>query len=145
MPLVEIWVPLIGKGTTDDPWRPDVPDGIKWGSNEGAPTNFEDPAFRPAVSAFNILVDEKDAASIHQVEPPKHDVALVGMIRACRGDWDRKLAEWFETPVAAAVDSGDAASLLKQAYHRGASAAVVQAVAAAKDIEVVLPAVRRRA
>jgi len=30
MAKIELWVPIVGTGTDDDPFRPDVPEGVSW-------------------------------------------------------------------------------------------------------------------
>lgn len=99
MASVEIWVPILGTGTRDDGYRPDLPcEGtppahtylIDWTTDEGAPTDFGDPKCPPACEYFNVIVDEKDVPKcterIADADVPEGDKLLVAMIRKTRRD-----------------------------------------------------------
>ncbi len=140
MPQVEIWVPILGNGRDDagpphtdpskGPYRPDIPDGVDWMSDEGAPTKFGDPNHPPATTYFNILVDEADvekcAKRVAEKDLIEKDLLLVNMLRACQGDWDQKADLYFDTIENIATADAERKQVIKdvlvQGVHRGISA-----------------------
>jgi len=95
---VELWVPLTGTGTEDDPHRPDLPEGIPFSAE--IPSEL-DPALPtieeresapggkcrgdPAVTYCPVQVREEDAPKVTKAVPitevPKHDLLLIELLR----------------------------------------------------------------
>lgn len=136
--MIEIWVPIVndaimgcyrpdmpGRREADGSWRCDFP----WATDEGAPTNFGDATFGPATKHFNVLVDPKDAPKCVKRVPdgqvPEEDKLLVGMIRHCRGDVERKADSFFDGLPNVAAGSIARRRMVKRllihAVHRGLS------------------------
>jgi hypothetical protein len=87
----DVWTPIVGTGTEDDPYRPDVPDGIAWRSREGLPVelNAADANYgRPANRYACVTVDEADAGKIAAAVPgqevPLEERMLVALCRTKR-------------------------------------------------------------
>lgn len=98
--VIEVWVDRIGSGTRLDPFRPDVPRGMFWSSDEGCPTDFSRPDRAPAINGFNILIVEEDlpalrayaesrgqTVQLHESVQPE-DRLIVEAIRAARNGRD---------------------------------------------------------
>ena len=95
MELVDVWVPIIGAGTDDDPWRADVPRNeegdslIPYTSREGVPHGLDPdlPNFgRPVAGHMLISVRPQDVGKIKQALPasqvPQEHRLLVELCRA---------------------------------------------------------------
>ena len=147
--LVEIWGPLIGTGTHEDPWRPDIPAELDWSSDEGAPTDFSTPDFGPFCQYFNVLVNEKDVAKCTKrfadKDVSERDKLIVAMIRGCRGDYGAKADAFFDgIPNVASADDARkqvVKDVLVQAACRGLSAQKAEAI----RIRLVLPLAEEQA
>ena len=131
MAKIEVWVPLIGDGHGIS-YGPDIPNDIGWETDEAAPTDLTRDDGRPAVTAFNIIIDEKDRYRITEIEPPEKDVQLVNMIRACRGDYNGKAEAFFNSIPDLATADGQrkriAKDVLLQAVARGLPPEKAQAI-----------------
>lgn len=67
MALAKIWVPIIGTGTHDDPWRPDVPkEVVQWmvANVESDPITGQ-----PLQKHVLVVMDEKYAALCTAAKP----------------------------------------------------------------------------
>jgi len=115
---IEVWVPLIGDGH-DTMYRPDIPDDMAFSSDECAPTDLMQDDGRPAVTAFNIIIDEADRDRITEIEPPEKDVQLVNMIRACRGDYDGKAEAFFDAVPSVKTANAERKRMVKDVLLQG--------------------------
>ena len=110
MSMTELWLPMIGDGKGMNEFRPDMPEGIHWTSDEAAPSDLVKYDGTNLTTEINILVDEKDLPAINKhlaeqhkpeavpfADGPEKDVRLVSMIRACRDDYDRKADAYFDS------------------------------------------------
>lgn len=139
---VEIWVPMLGDGSEDDPYRPDIPRGLAWSSDEGAPTDFLSADFRPATTCFNIIVDEEDVPKCTKRIPiadiPEKDSLVVEMIRECRGDWEQNVSGFFDKIEDIGAAGPERKRMIKdallQAVARGVSAAKAEAIRRKHDL-----------
>jgi len=136
MAKVEIWVPILGPGDPKRPdqeadYEPDLPEGVEFGTDEGAPTDFGDARARPATKHFNVIVDERDAPKCAKRVPdgdvPEEDKLLVGMLRHCRRNIEAE-ADGFFDAILDVANGTDARKrmvkrLLIHAVHRGLSPA----------------------
>ena len=66
----EVWVRIIGDGTAEDPFRPDVPAGVNY-SNAQIPTDHG-----PLTETCRVVLDD-DKAEVAEVEPSDRDFALI--------------------------------------------------------------------
>lgn len=103
--MIEIWVPMAGDGH-DEPYHPDLPEGVGYTSDEGAPTDWGHPDFAPVVSRFNCIVDEKDIPAITAHLAAKGQSYSLfdsgtprdrAMVLVCRARRAGKLSEFFAT------------------------------------------------
>lgn len=147
--IVEIWVPF--KKDETGAWAPDIPEGIPFTTDEGAPTDFMSEDFRPFTQYFNILVDDKDAAEcakrIADKDVPERDTLIVEMVRACRGerasedDWNANADAFFDG-IPDVADADDARKqvvkdVLVQAVCRGLSAQKAEAIRVRLELPLV--------
>jgi hypothetical protein len=86
--MIELWVPIIGSGTEEDPYRPDVPAGVRWATGNGVPVDLgpDSPTYgRPVNGHMLIRVADGDAPSVKAAVPaeqvPAEERALVACVR----------------------------------------------------------------
>ena len=106
--LVDVWVPLIGSGTGDDTWRPDMPQGVRWASKGGmigpVGDEFEECPVHPvsglrrslltqyvgATIPYEQLAQDLDRA-VPLADVPTEDALLVELARLIERDRYAKL------------------------------------------------------
>ena len=148
MALIEIWLPLLGDGTEGNPYRPDIPAGMPYASDEAAPTDLLSHDGRPFTSTYNAMVDEKDAARCKKQIPlanvPEKDRLAVQMIRSCRDGYEAKAPAFFATIADISIGTIErkqmAIDLLDQAGARGLSA--VKKLEIAESLELTAVPIR---
>ena len=86
--MAELWVPIIGTGKDEDPYRADVPPDVPWVTDNGVPCDLgpDSPTYgRPVNAHMLIRVAEKDAARVKTALPPEQvpaeERALVDCVR----------------------------------------------------------------
>ena len=135
--MATIWVPIIGDGSDDNPYRPDVPAAVSWSTDDGIPVNLADPdRGRPIGKYANIIVADDDVekcpARIAEKAVPEADRLTVGMIRACRDNYGGNAEAFFEALPELFPDLHKRVikDVLIRAVHRGLSAEKAEAIRA---------------
>ena len=129
--MAEIWLPIIGSGGPDDPYRPDIPTGIAWRTYDGIPVNLDGENIgRPIAAHALVSVAEEDAekcaARVAPADVPEPDRLIVSMLRECRGRMDLLAPEFIGRIADGANVTAERKALVKRllihAVHRGLSA-----------------------
>lgn len=132
-----IWLPIIGDGSDENPYRPDVPPTVSWSSDDGIPTNLGDKGRgHPLGKHANIIVAEADVGKctkrILDKDVLERDRLIVDMLRMCRGDYDAKTDSFFDAipGISSANEARRRAvkDVLIQAVLRGLSASKAEAI-----------------
>lgn len=97
--MIWIWVRVVGTGAKNDAYRPELPPGMEFTSNDSMIMEEWRRPGRMAVTYANVGIHEADADKVNAVAPenvPEQDRILTQMLRTCRDDWDAKTGAFFD-------------------------------------------------
>lgn len=134
--MTELWVPIVGSGTDADPFRPDVPEGVAWATDNGVPCDLgpDSPTYgRPVNGHMLIQVADKDAplvkAAVPADEVPAGERALVECVRVpAEGGVVTAEEELQVEQKVAGLSSAERTRVLAQMALRGLRSPAVEAM-----------------
>ena len=130
IPCVDLWLPIIGTGGADDPFRPDAPRGLHWAAH-GHAVDLDPQSPRhgkPVFSVICITVAEADAGRItNAVAAENVPLEARALVALCRSDVSDR-ADLSDLPGWAALPVAARRRLLLHAVRRGMAQAHAQRV-----------------
>ena len=141
--MPSIWVPIVGDGSDDNPYRPDVPPTVAWCTDDGLPVNLADEGRGVPLGRYaSIIVADADVERcpqrVAEQDVPERDRLTVEMIRTCRDDYETKAGEFFDgIPGMASADAARRRAVkdvLVQAVLRGLSATRAEVIRQRLDL-----------